>query len=162
MPEPVSHETPRPMQKSNPVPDDVRPYVPPQVVPLGGTGAVGGGTLPAIGDLGGLTDLRPLPPPRDPLFVRATQDPRFANAFHPPYPPSLVRQGLEGSVTVRVTIDETGRVTACDLVKATNRAFYDETRDQALRYWRFRPATSDGAPVRSEQTLTVTFRLEDI
>ncbi len=62
---------------------------------------------------------------------------------------------------MRVNIDETGRVTAVELVKATNRAFFEETREQALRFWRFKPATSDGTPIASQQVLTVQFDLED-
>lgn len=100
------------------------------------------------------------PPVHVPVFNGATRDPRFADAFHPAYPPALQRLGLEGSVTVRVTIDEKGRVIACELVKATDKAFFEETREQALKRWRFRPATSDGVPVQSQQTLTVNFQLE--
>jgi protein TonB len=130
--------------------------------PLDGTGPAIGGTIPDLGSIGGtgLAD-PPYVPPHTAVFVKAMQDPRYAKAFHPDYPPSLVREGLEGSVTVRVNIDETGRVTAVELVKATNRAFFEETREQALRFWRFKPATSDGTPIASQQVLTVQFNLED-
>ncbi len=96
-----------------------------------------------------------------PIFVAARPDPRYAEAFHPDYPPALRREGLEGSVTVRVTIDERGRVIAVDQVRATSPAFFEETRRQALAEWRFRPATRDGVAVRGEQTMTVHFRLEE-
>ena len=142
-----------------PRPDDV--YVLPPITPITGTGPAIGG---AIQDPGPITPTLPVDPPLAPhkaVFVKAMQDPRYASAFHPDYPPALRRAGLEGSVTVRVTIDAGGRVTAVELVKATNPAFFDETREQALRYWRFKPATSDGAAVESQQTLTVQFHLED-
>jgi protein TonB len=143
-------------------PDDTKPFVQDPIVPLTGTGTVIGGTIPNLDTLGGAGTVDPpIVPPHKPVFQPAAQDPRYAKAFHPDYPPALVREGLEGSVTVRVTIDASGRVTACELVRTTNRAFFEETRDQALRYWRFRPATSDGAPVESEQVLTVRFSLED-
>jgi protein TonB len=141
-------------------PDDTL-FVQKPIIPLGGSGAALGGTTLELGSIGGGAVEPPYITPRNPVFVKATQDPRYAKAFHPDYPPSLVREGLEGSVTVRVTIDETGRVTAVELVKATNRAFFEETREQALRYWRFKPATSDGAPIASQQVLTVQFNLED-
>ncbi len=159
-PEPVQKE--KPLQKPIAVPNDTKVVVPDQFVTLTGTGPATGGTIADLGDIAGLGDLNPpADPPRKAVFRAATQDPRYASAFHPDYPPALRRQGLEGSVTVRVTIDENGRVTAVEMVKATDRSFFEETRDQALRYWRFRPATSDGAPVPSQQTLTVQFHLED-
>lgn len=95
-----------------------------------------------------------------PLLVAAKPDPRYADAFRPDYPPALRRAGLEGSVTVRVTIDERGRVTAVALVRATDPVFFEETQRQALKAWRFKPATRDGVAVATEQVMTVHFRLE--
>ncbi|MBO9575978.1 MAG: TonB family protein [Sphingobium sp.] len=137
--------------------DDPLSFIPPPIMPLGATSELTGSreVMPLPVD-----PVRPIPPVHVPVFQTAIRDPRFADAFHPAYPPALQREGLEGSVTVRVTIDEKGRVTACELVKATNKAFFEETREQALKRWRFRPATSDGVPVVSQQTLTVTFQLE--
>jgi protein TonB len=156
---------PKEQTKSQPTiptskPDDTL-FVQKPIIPLGGSGAALGGTTPELGSIGGDTVEPPYITPRNPVFVKATQDPRYAKAFHPDYPPSLVREGLEGSVTVRINIDETGRVTAVELIKATNRAFFEETREQALRFWRFKPATSDGTPIASQQVLTVQFDLED-
>ena len=103
----------------------------------------------------------PVDPPRQPALVKARPDPRYADAFRPAYPPAMRREGLEGTVTVRVTIDERGRVIAVTLVDATSPAFFEETQRQALRNWRFVPATRDGTPVRSEQTMTVRFQMEN-
>jgi protein TonB len=159
-PDPVVEKKIDPLPTAHPTKPDEDDFVIPRPI------------IPTIGEglLGGTEDILPpplkadpLPPPPkpEPVFKAARQDPRYAAAFHPDYPPALVREGLEGSVTVRVTIDEKGRVIACALVKATDKAFYEETRQQALRYWRFLPATRDGAPVQSEQMLTVTFQLNE-
>jgi len=43
---------------------------------------------------------------------------------------------------------------------ATDAAFFEATRTQALRHWRFQPATRDGIPVESWRTMTVKFKLE--
>jgi protein TonB len=161
--DPVKPQEQTKTQPTRPTPkEDDTSFVITPINPLDGTGPAIGGKIPDLGQIGGtgLVD-RPYVPPHTAVFVKATQDPRYAKAFHPDYPPSLVREGLEGSVTVRVNIDETGRVTAVELVKATNRAFFDETREQALRFWRFKPATSDGTPIASQQVLTVQFDLED-
>jgi len=105
----------------------------------------------------GTTSIKPPPPP---VILRAEPDPRFADRFRPPYPPSMQREGLEGSVTVRVAIDARGRVTSVEQVSATHPAFFEAAQRHALRAWRFRPATRDGVPVASEQVLTLRFELE--
>jgi protein TonB len=63
-------------------------------------------------------------------------------------------------VRVRVTIGVDGRVRAVEQVSATSAAFYRATERQALRHWRFRPATLDGRPVESRLVLEVIFRLQ--
>ena len=46
-------------------------------------------------------------------------------------------------------------------VRATSDAFFRATEQQALRHWRFKPATLDGKPIESRTTMTVRFRLTD-
>lgn len=144
----------RPVADPRPTATDPRVVLPP----------VGGETLTG-GDLGGEgigtgdIILPPLDPPRDPVLVEPRIDPRALAAFQPDYPGSMVRQGLEGSVTVRVTIGADGRVTGIERVSATDEAFWIVTQRHALRKWRFRPATRDGVAVESSKTLTVHFRL---
>ncbi|MBJ7378170.1 energy transducer TonB, partial [Sphingobium sp.] len=70
-------------------------------------------------------------------------------------------QGLEGAVTVRVTISAEGRVTAIEKVSATDESFWAATQRHALRKWRFRPATRDGVAVVSTKILTVRFTLTE-
>jgi protein TonB len=161
--DPVKPQEQTKTQPTRPTPkEDDTSFVVTPINPLDGTGPAIGGKIPDLGQIGGTGTMDPpYMPPHTAVFVKATQDPRYAKAFHPDYPPSLVREGLEGSVTVRVNIDETGRVTTVELIKATNRAFFEETREQALRFWRFKPATSDGTPIASQQVLTVQFDLED-
>lgn len=98
----------------------------------------------------------------DPVFVIARPDPRRMASFQPAYPASMIAAQKEGFATVRVAIDADGRVTAIDLVDASDPAFWQATRVQALRGWRFLPATRGGDPVSSERTLTVRFRLSDL
>ncbi|KQX20865.1 MULTISPECIES: energy transducer TonB [unclassified Sphingomonas] len=111
---------------------------------------------------------RPLPPvlPQIPATpesatLPATIDPSAMARFQPDYPSELVRAELEGTATVRVLIGTDGRVKAVELVSATHPGFFDATKRQALRYWRFRPATRDGIATESWRTMTVRFTLED-
>ena len=113
------------------------------------------GPLMGEGNGGGATTL----PPAEPVITPVGTDRRFAGDLQPPYPPALQRQEIEGTVTVRVQVGIDGRVTAVELVKADNPAFFASTRDWALKRWRFKPATRDGAPVVAWITRTVRFEI---
>ncbi|CAA9495631.1 MAG: hypothetical protein AVDCRST_MAG39-1104 [uncultured Sphingomonadaceae bacterium] len=108
----------------------------------------------------------PLPVPQPepkapPVRVDARLDPRYAGALQPDYPSSELRAENEGNVTVRVTIGRDGRVAAVECVRAASDAFCQATREQALRRWRFKPATEDGRPVEASKTMMVRFLLEN-
>ena len=70
----------------------------------------------------------------------------------------MIRAEMEGFATVRVLIGTDGRVKQ---VEASDTAFLDATRKQALSKWRFLPATRDGEPVESWREMTVRFQLPD-
>jgi protein TonB len=108
-------------------------------------------------------DPLPVPQPQpiaEPVFRQAMMDPKTIDRFQPPYPSSMVRAGIEGSVTVKALIGIDGRVRAIELVRATDAAFFEATRDHALRAWRFQAATRDGIATESWRVLTVKFLLE--
>ncbi|GGB38430.1 hypothetical protein GCM10011380_29800 [Sphingomonas metalli] len=96
-----------------------------------------------------------------PVLVGAAVDPRYADAFQPAYPPSEQRAGRDGRVTVRVLIGTDGRVKQVERVEATSDAFFRATEQQALRRWRFRPATRDGVAEEAWRTMSVTFLLTE-
>jgi len=104
------------------------------------------------------------PPPLPPLVpVRrgAQLDPRHAGDLQPPYPPAELRAERDGRVQARVTIGPDGRVIAITRLSATSDAFWRVTEQQALRRWRFRPATEDGRPVQDSKVMTLVFRITD-
>jgi protein TonB len=101
----------------------------------------------------------PLPVPKaDPVRTEAQLDSR--SKLQPPYPASEERAEVTGSVTVMIVIGTDGRVKDVEKVSAANDAFYRATEQQALRYWRFKPAMVDGKPVESRKRMTVHFRLD--
>lgn len=112
-----------------------------------------------------LPPLPPLPPgpettvKPDPVERGAAVDPRFADQLQPAYPPALERLEIEGRATVKVQVGTDGRVMAVELVRADDPGFFNATRDQALKRWRFKPATRDGVPVVSWVTKTVVFTI---
>lgn len=112
------------------------------------------------------TGIEAIPPiipllPRAPILTVAKRDARFAADFQPSYPPGMIRDEVEGSVTVRVLIGSDGRVKAVETVASDHQAFFEATRTQALKRWRFKPATKDGVAVESWQQLTVRFQIPD-
>lgn len=112
-----------------------------------------GGPIAGEGS-GGTTVVLP-----EPFITPVGPDRRFASDLQPPYPPALQRAEIEGNVTVRVQVGLDGRVTAVELVRADNPAFFASTRDWALRRWRFKPATRDGVPVAAWIIRTVRFEI---
>ncbi|GLV22287.1 hypothetical protein TomMM35A_21370 [Sphingobium sp. TomMM35A] len=123
------------------------------VVPTGGTTAGTGAGSTLIDP--------PIEPGREPVVTEVGIDPRAMAAFQPDYPGSMIRQSVEGSVTVRVSIGADGRVTGIERLSATDEAFWIATQRHAMRKWRFRPATRDGVPVPGTKVLTVHFKLTD-
>lgn len=99
------------------------------------------------------------PAQAEPIFVPATIEPGAMARFQPEYPSTLVRAEIEGSATVRVLIGSDGRVKSVEMVDATDPAFFEATRRQALRAWLFKPATRDGIAAESWRTMTVKFTL---
>jgi periplasmic protein TonB len=95
-----------------------------------------------------------VPPP---LFVRAKRDSQFAKDFQPDYPNMLLLRGIEGTATVRVLIGTDGRVRQANVVSASHPDFGKAAVRQALKAWRFKPATRGGVAVEDWQTIPVSF-----
>lgn len=160
-PEPVVEPKVDPRVRSDPQPkpNPSRPTAVDPIVPVFTgdtilTGGIGAGIDPQPGII-----VPPADPPRAPVEVDARIDPRALSEFQPDYPGAMIRQGVEGSVTVRVAINAQGRVTAIEKVSASGEAFWLATQRHALRSWRFKPATRDGVAMASSKTLTVRFTL---
>jgi len=163
-PDPVKPDDPpkAPVQK-NPV------YIPPRPVPTDlskGPDIAGTDVLPPVTGLTGGSGTEPVveptptaTPSTTPITVGAEQDSRYAGDFQPPYPPQLLRTGVEGKAVVKVLIGTDGRVKQVVIVSADDPLFADASERQALRRWRFRPATRDGVPIESWKQMTVRFEI---
>ncbi|MDF0542706.1 energy transducer TonB [Sphingobium sp. H39-3-25] len=147
------------VQSTTPEP---KPFAAPDTV-FQGSGPVIGSTdidpfiLPGGDGAGAETRVEPT---HDPVFTDAGIDQRFARNFQPAYPPAMQRLNEEGKVVVRVRIGTDGRVVSVERVSASSDAFWEATQRQALRAWRFRPATRDGVPVESVKVMVVHFQLQ--
>lgn len=142
-------------------------YIPPKPVPgepvknepvIAGTDVLPG----SDGDSG--TGGGPIVPPKpDPTPVPILTDPvplaGAAREFQPPYPPQLLRTGIEGKVVLRVRIGTDGRVKQVAIISADDPLFADAAERQALRKWRFKPATRDGIAIESWKQMAVRFQI---
>lgn len=148
-------------------PSDPPIYVPPRVVPgpdQEGQAVLGQTEIypQSNGNASEAIDPGPKPEPTStplPVLIDATPLPSAIRDFQPPYPPQLLRTGVEGKAVVRVLVGTDGRVKQVAVISADDPMFADASERQALRKWRFRPATRDGAPVESWKQMTVRFEI---
>ncbi len=78
----------------------------------------------------------------------------------PPYPATKLASEEEATLTLRLTIDEHGRVIGVDPVGPADRAFLDSARRYIIAHWRYAAATVDGRPTSSNLTITLRFELD--
>lgn len=80
----------------------------------------------------------------------------------PPYPPIARRLGVEGVVTLRLTVAPDGRVTAAQIVTSAGREDLDQAaQGWIIAHWRYRPALKDGNPAAAEVLASVTYSLKN-
>jgi protein TonB len=94
--------------------------------------------------------------------VGVTRAPVSITATHtvPPYPPIERRIGVEGKVTLRLTVNAEGRVSEAEVVTSSGREGLDQAAQQwIMAHWTYKPALANGVAVASKALATVTFSL---
>lgn len=76
----------------------------------------------------------------------------------PKFPSQLRNAGIEGRAVMAVAIDENGNVTDVQPMEATDRRFAESAAD-AIRKWKFIPATKNGVNVGTVRTIPIMFHL---
>lgn len=85
--------------------------------------------------------------------------PKFISNRPPRYPETARQRGWQGTVYLRLTIDEEGRVTEVRVDRSSGYAVLDAEAVHAVRQWHAEPARDQGVPVASEELLPVRFEL---
>jgi protein TonB len=119
-------------------------------------------TGPFVGN--GTSEMPALPPlpQTTPVPVSTPAQPMTSAAdLRPPYPPSKLAAGEEASLTLRLTIDENGRVIAVDPVGRADPVFLAAARKHLMAHWRYKPAMQGGRPVSSTAVVTLQFELDN-
>ncbi len=120
------------------------------------------------------TDYVAPPPPPVPIGVVSTAPPKPAGPVTlggelsvacpertpPRYPHHSRRMGEEGTVVLRVELNEQGSVSAAQVSASSGYARLDEAALIAVRTWRCNPATRHGLPVRAVAVQPFNFVLQ--
>ncbi|MEZ2417449.1 energy transducer TonB [Luteibacter sp. RCC_6_2] len=106
-------------------------------------------------------DIAPVAPPTTPSApVEATL--AYVSAPAPAYPRAAVTGHMQGTVTLRILVDEAGKPVDVIVENSSGHPVLDRAaRDQVLARWRFQPAKANGQPVRAWARIPVTFNLRD-
>ncbi len=107
-----------------------------------GSGGSGGGTGPFEGEFG------------------AQGGPTYLNRVLPTYPAFARRIGKEGTVLLRLTLDDRGTLSRVEVMNKAGYGF-DEAALAAVKASRFRPALRNGKPVHCRALLPVRFELRE-
>lgn len=79
------------------------------------------------------------------------------------FPVQALRQHLQGTVLLRVLVDENGAPVQVELEHGSGYAVLDRSaREQVLAHWRFQPAMVNGHAVRAWARVPVSFVLHDL
>jgi len=97
-------------------------------------------------------------PKKAPLPIQELDEaPVLIKRTLPAYPESALKDSLEGTVYLRVTIDQGGGVEEIAVEKGVRKDL-EEAAMACLKQWKFKPARAKGAAVRA--TVVVPFRFK--
>jgi len=103
----------------------------------------------------------PPPPPvvlTGPSSAGRSSEAKLISSTRPVYPQLAKQSNVEGDVLVAVEIDASGIVTAA---KATaGPVFLRQAAAEAVRNWKYEPATLNGKPTSTQITVKIQFRLK--
>ena len=156
-PTPPAPPTPRPTASNITKVDPIAP-IPDRSDPIGPTpttaftGTLGGGSALVI------PEVKPVPKPY-PVKLGAELL-TSGEELKPPYPSSKLLTEEETTLTLRLTIDERGRVVAVEPVGRADRVFLEAARRHLIAHWRYRPASEDGRAIASSAVIRLRFQLD--
>jgi len=117
---------------------------------------------PASTAITNVTAVRPPTPAPAPQVVRNLPHVDLASSEAPDYPADSRRLGEEGSVTLQVLVDPSGRATDIKLVQSSGYPRLDQAAIKGIKegYYRFVPGTIDGKPQPMWLTFTYHWKLQ--
>jgi len=106
----------------------------------------------------------PPPPPPPPSLARGAttrNERRWASRIQENYPSRALREEIEGTVGVRVTVTANGRATNCQVTSSSGSSILDQAACRGMeRYARFNPALdAAGNETTGSYSTRITYRL---
>lgn len=156
-PKPQTQSQPAPVpepapQQSTPAPKAVAPVSAPQPAPVAVT------TPPA--------PARPEPAPAPPVVTAPSKTDvsipasYSASNLKPTYPTMSKRLGEQGTVVLRVLVKADGTAGAVEVKSTSSFPRLDQAAMEAVKTWRFHPATSDGKAIDEWYQVPIPFKLQ--
>ncbi|SDT85936.1 protein TonB [Verrucomicrobium sp. GAS474] len=102
---------------------------------------------------------RPTPPSSPQNGAITPSRPDALHNAPPPYPEAARARGIEGTAMVLVRVGRDGAAREVTLASSSGSALLDAAAVEAVRLWRFRPASLGGLAVESLVEIPVCFRL---
>jgi len=169
----VTQKVPPPVVDAPPPPNDTPPPEAAKPAPLvigismSSTTSAGSFSAPVGNTAYGKTadrataaqDVKGYSAPKYVPIYQVDSEPSVASEVKIPYPDEARRAGVEGTVTLSITVDATGTVTQVKLLSGPGYGLNEAARD-AIRRFKFKPATKGGHPVATEMKYAYTFLLD--
>lgn len=142
----VTRPTPRPIVTETPAPQAItEEYTPPQESNEPPAVAAPASPEPAAASV-----------PATPKMISGVS---YINAPRPVYPPLDARMGNEGTVTLRVLINEKGRADKVEIQKSSGSLRMDDAAREAVQRALFKPYLEDGRPTPAYAIVPINFTL---
>jgi protein TonB len=169
----VAKPPPPPKDPPPPPPNDTPPPQPTKPVPLvvgltlSSTSTAGNFAAPVGNTLYGKTadkaaapsEVKAYSAPRYLPIYQVDSAPSVLSEVKVPYPEEARRAGIEGTVTLSITVDNTGAVVNVKVLTGPGYGLNEAARD-AIRRFKFKPASKNGESVSTEMKYSYTFLLD--
>lgn len=99
----------------------------------------------------------PQPTPAPTTAATTRPEPLAGQTPSPRYPAQALRRGESGTVTVRAQIGPDGLPSSVEVTGTSGSRHLDRAATDAVRRWRFKPATSNGQPVAGTVSVPISF-----
>jgi protein TonB len=146
--EPPKEKTPPPRAKTKPLPD--HSPAPRRPNPALSTPTTPGPQLAAAS---------PVMAPAELVPPRPLQE--AAGNRKPEYPQAALRRHIQGVVRLLVDVSADGRAESVNILKSSGNDMLDASAVEAVRSWRFLPATRGGKPVPGKAEVPIRFILNE-
>jgi protein TonB len=84
----------------------------------------------------------------------------YASPLQPKYPPASMRAQEQGTVMLRVLVDETGVPQRIEIARSSGHTRLDAAARESVSHARFRPVMHDGRATSAWGIVPIAFRID--